>query len=41
MKNGKKMRGRLVVGYNGVFQGLLELGLHFKNKVVTGILAPK
>lgn len=40
MKNGK-MRGRLVVGYNGVLQGLIELGLHFKNKAVTGILASK
>lgn len=33
--------GGLVVGYDGVLQGLIELGLHFKNKVVTGVLAPK
>lgn len=33
--------GGLVAGYDGVLQGLIELGLHFKNKVVTGVLAPK
>lgn len=33
--------GGLVVGYNGVPQGLIELGLHFKNKVVTGVLVLK
>lgn len=42
MKNWRKMReGWSWGGYDGMPQGLIELGLHFKNKVVTGVLVLK
>lgn len=37
----KEDEGGLGVRYSGVLQGLIELGVHFKNKVVIGVLAQK